>query len=181
MRSHLFRHQRRWLASCVVSFIAGLGACQARPNPERELSTSVSALSPARAARLAERALDASAGLAGVDGLAREPSRVCPDVELQARAISATLPRVLDADTIATKVTAEGCDLTLEYQLVTLAALDVHERGVLAMRSRVAGQLCSDPGAIGVMQRGGRFTNVYYDGAQKRIGLFTVAADDCGI
>jgi hypothetical protein len=181
MCSHLIRHPRRWLASGVVLLGVGLGACQSRPEPERVLSTSIAALSPTSAARLAARAIDASVALGGSESPIREPSRVCPDVELQARAISATLPRVLDADTIATKVTAEGCDLTLEYQLMTLAAQDVQERGVLAMRSRVVGQLCLDPGALGVMQRGGRFTNVYYDRTQVRIGLFTVAADDCGI
>ena len=106
---------------------------------------------------------------------------MCPDVEQQARELSAGLPRALDPDTIATKVEARGCDLVLEYQLVTLSANDVHERGMLAMRSRVVEQLCEDRGALGVMQRGGRFTNVYYDNARTQIGLFTVAADDCGI
>jgi hypothetical protein len=181
MCSHLIRRWRGWLTSCIALLGASVVACQARPEPARELSTSVSALSPATGERATARALETRAALDRAESLAREPSRVCPDVELQARAISATLPRVLDADTVATKVAAEGCDLTLEYQLVTLAARDVQERGVLAMRSRVIDQLCKDSGALGVMQRGGRFTNVYYDGAQTRIGLFTVAADDCGI
>lgn len=181
MRSHLIQRGRLWLAGGVVGLASTLGGCQAPPEPEPELSTSVAALSPVSAARLAARAIDASSALGDLEDGVREPSRVCPDVELQARALSATLPRVLDADTIVTRVTARGCDLTLEYQLVTLAARDVQERGVLAMRSRVVGQLCNDTGALGVMQRGGRFTNVYSDGEQLRIGLFTVAADDCGI
>lgn len=181
MRSHTGRQRPHWIALGVLLQAMALGACKARPEPERELTTQVAALAPATAARLAARAVDASAELGAEASAPRETSRVCPDVELQARALSATLPRVLDADTVATRVTAQGCDLTLEYQLVTLSARDVQERGVLAMRSRVVEQLCSDSGALGVMQRGGRFTNVYYDAAEIRIGLFTVAADDCGI
>jgi hypothetical protein len=50
-----------------------------------------------------------------------------------------------------------------------------------AMRGQVIDRLCADAGALGVMQRGGRFTNVYYDRVHEPIGLFTVAADDCGI
>jgi hypothetical protein len=105
----------------------------------------------------------------------------CPDVERQARELGAELPRQLDADTRATRVSARGCDLTLEYELVTLSAKDVSASGVRAMRAKVIDQLCSDPGALSVMQRGGRFTNVYYDRAREPITVFTVAADDCGI
>jgi hypothetical protein len=105
----------------------------------------------------------------------------CPDVERQARELGAELPRQLDADTRATRVSTRGCDLTLEYELVTLSAKDVADSGMRAMRRRVIDQLCSDRGALSVMQRGGRFTNVYYDNAREPIGLFTVAADDCGI
>ena len=99
----------------------------------------------------------------------------------QARELAEALPRRLDDDTLATAVTANGCDLTLEYQLVTLDAKDVTENGLSAMRSSVRGELCADRGALAVMQLGGRFTNVYYDRAHARIGLFSVAADDCGI
>jgi hypothetical protein len=95
--------------------------------------------------------------------------------------VPGALPRQLDADTRATRVSAQGCDLTLEYELVTLSAKDVLEPGMRAMRRQVTGQLCSDPGALGVMQRGGRFTNVYHDRVHEPIGVFTVAADDCGI
>ncbi len=115
------------------------------------------------------------------DPVAAPPVTVCPDVQEQARALGATLPRQLDADTRATRVTARGCDLTLEYEIVTLSASDVSESGMRAMRGQVMTQLCSDKGALGVMHRGGRFTNVYYDQARAPIGLFTVAADDCGI
>jgi hypothetical protein len=183
MGSQLVRRRRLWLASGVVSLAAGLGACRTKPGPERELSTSVAALtpSPAVAARPGARVDATSATHERLASAPLEANRVCPDVERQARELGAALPRALDADTIATGVTARGCDLTLEYQLVTLSAQDVEERGLLAMRARVVDQLCDDAGALSVMQRGGRFTNVYYDGAHTRIGLFTVAADDCGI
>jgi hypothetical protein len=183
MRSLLIRRRALAAASGLLVFAAGLGACQTNPASERELSTSVAALTPAPAltARLGERENAASSDSEGPASARREASRLCPDVEQQARELGATLPRALDADTIATRVTAEGCDLTLEYQLVTLSARDVQERGLLVMRARVVDQLCGDSGALGVMQRGGRFTNVYYDGEHTRIGLFTVAADDCGI
>jgi hypothetical protein len=182
MRSQLIRRRRQWYAGGVMLLAAAHGGCQRER--QHELSTSVAALTPAAltpaaerlAARENEANIDAGAAIA-----ARGPSRVCPDVEQQARELGAALPRVLDADTIATGVTASGCDLTLEYQLVTLSARDVQESGLLAMRARVREQLCADTGALGVLLRGGRFTNVYYDSTHTRIGLFTVAADDCGI
>ena len=158
----------------AVGIVLALGGCRASgAEPSREIVSEVQALSP-------------SPVLVSVPALERdsadEPTiSVCPDVQRQAREIGATLPRQLDADTRATRVTALGCDLTLEYEIVTLSANDVSDSGMRAMRNQVTTQLCADKGALGVMHRGGRFTNVYYDRARAPIGLFTVAADDCGI
>ena len=151
------------LGGCRASHAEGLG----------EVVTEVHALSPSSVG-MARQELERE--------VVAEPTVImCPDVQEQARELDATLPRQLDADTRATRVTALGCDLTLEYELVTLSANDVSESGMRAMRGQVTTQLCSDRGALGVMHRGGRFTNVYYDRARSPIGLFTVAADDCGI
>ena len=139
-------------------------ACQIEPSPSADIEvvTSVQALAPHPALM--------------------EPQRiVCPEVNRQARELGAMLPRQLDADTLALAVTAKGCDLTLEYQLTTLEAKDVTESGLRAVRLRVGEQLCTDRGALGVMQQGGRFTNIYYDKAKAPIGLFSVSAEDCGI
>jgi hypothetical protein len=159
---------RTWLVPCALALLP-CSACQARATVrERELRTEVAALTRAPPAPVAPAPPPPS------------PSG-CPEVERQARELGAALPRQLDADTRATRVSAQGCDLTLEYELVTLSAEDVADSGMRAMRSRVTDQLCADAGALAVMQRGGRFTNVYYDRVHAPIGLFTVAADDCGI
>ncbi len=76
-------------------------------------------------------------------------------------------------------MTAQGCNLTLEYELSTLTASDVASGGVPAMRQRVVAQLCSDRGARAVLERGGTFTNVYYDRVHAPIGRFSVAGEDC--
>ena len=146
------------------------------------LVTRIEALAPAPRS---EPSVPAVAPTPAPEELVREafelPPTRCPEVARQARELSEVLPRQLDGDTLATAVTANGCDLTLEYQLVTLDAKDVSEKGMTAMRSSVRSELCSDRGALAVMQEGGRFTNVYYDRTRARIGLFSVAADDCGI
>jgi hypothetical protein len=168
--------------------LAGAGCEMAEPR-EREVVTQIAALEPSPAPAGTPPAAAGAMSPVATSPIAPstepEPSdrahSACPDVERQARELGAVLPRQLDADTRATGVTAQGCDLTLEYQLVTLTANEVAESGLRAMRSRVMDQLCSDTGALGVMQRGGRFTNVYYDRVHAPIGVFTVAADDCGI
>jgi hypothetical protein len=158
-------------------------ACRVAPEPEaREIVTEVAALSasPGAAVLAARAAPQGDAAQAPEVGEA-VGDRHCPDVQRQARALGGGLPRRLDDDTRVTAITARGCDLVFEYELTTLDAKDVAAGGMAAMSTRVGDQLCSDPGALGVMQRGGRFTNVYYDRARVQIGLFTVAADDCGI
>lgn len=170
------RH-RVWISAWAIAL--GSWGCERASRVEpAELVTSVAALAPAPRAEL-------SATAPAPEDLVREafelPPTRCPEVARQAQELSEGLPRRLDADTLATAVTANGCDLTLEYQLVTLDAKDVSEKGMTAMRSSVRSELCSDRGALAVMQLGGRFTNVYYDRARTRIGLFSVAADDCGI
>jgi hypothetical protein len=155
----------------AMAVTLAIGGCRGAERP-REIVTEVQALQPS------------ATGVAAPEpegGSVVEPMSVCPDVQEQARELGATLPQQLDPDTRATGVTARGCDLTLEYELVTLSAREVSESGLRAMRGQVTAQLCSDKGALGVMHRGGRFTNVYYDRARAPIGLFTVAADDCGI
>jgi hypothetical protein len=159
--------------------LAGVGCKGAAEPREREVVTQVAALEPLPTPG-ARSPVELSANARSATPEPRTRS-ACPDVEQQARELGAGLPRQLDADTRATGVTAQGCDLTLEYELVTLAANEVAEGGLRAMRGRVMEQLCSDTGALGVMQRGGRFTNVYYDRVHAPIGVFTVAADDCGI
>lgn len=152
-----------WLGLFLLAVTPWCAACEVF-DEEREVVTQVAALAP----------LPPRAPLL-------PPRSPCPDVERQARELAAELPRQLDDDTRASRVTAKGCDLTLEYQLVTLSASDIVESRMRAVRGRVIDQLCSDRGALGVMQRGGRFTNVYYDRASEPIGVFTVGADDCGI
>ena len=165
------RH-RVWISAWAIAL--GSWACEtASPREPAALVTSIAALAPAPREELSAPA---------PEELVREafelPPTRCPEVARQARELAEALPRRLDDDTLATAVTANGCDLTLEYQLVTLDAKDVTENGLSAMRSSVRGELCADRGAL---QLGGRFTNVYYDRAHARIGLFSVAADDCGI
>jgi hypothetical protein len=154
---------------CLFTLTLSCVACRTEPTTEeRALVTEVAQLSARPAAAVAPTPL--------------APLRSeCADVERQARELGADLPRQLDADTRATRVSARGCDLTLEYELVTVSARDVPEKNMSALRRRVKGQLCSDPGVLGVMRRGGRVTNVYYDRGREPIDLFTVAADDCGI
>jgi hypothetical protein len=160
--------QIAWFGPCLLAVAPSGVACQAQPpGQERALVTEVASLTPQPAAAVAPALLP--------------PRSICPDVERQARELAADLPRQLDADTRATRVSARGCDLTIEYELVTLSARDVAEKNTRALRRRVKGQLCSDPGVLGVLQRGGRVTSVYYDRAREPIDLFTVAADDCGI
>jgi hypothetical protein len=160
-----------------LALLAGL----ALAGCERELVTQVEALKPFAQAPSAPSAVLTEQMFAREEVPERPPVTACSDVEKKARELAAVLPRQLDADTRATRVTAKGCDLRLEYELLTLDADEVSERGMRAMRHRVLDRLCSDKGALAVMQRGGRFTNVYFDRAQAPIGLFTVAADDCGI
>lgn len=103
----------------------------------------------------------------------------CEFVEREARKLAASLPKQLDEDTAATRVGASGCNLTLEYQLLTLTAAEVDPSGMHAMRARVVGQLCSEPAARATLERGGTFTNVYNDQVGARIGHFTVKVRDC--
>jgi hypothetical protein len=169
-RSHRFRSLT--VAALAASWSAG---CDAERRAEAVLTTRVEALTPAPRPELAATPTDLAPDISEL------APRRCPEVARQASELSATLPRELDPDTLATGVTADGCDLTIEYQLVTLDAKDVTEQGLRAMRGSVQGELCADRGALAVMQQGGRFTNIYYDRARARIGLFSVAADDCGI
>lgn len=110
---------------------------------------------------------------------ARSSDPACERVEQEARKLDDSLPKQLDADTSALRVTARGCDLTLEYQLLTLAAVEVPPSGVLAMRDRVVSQLCADPAARSTLDRGGSFTNIYRDRARAHVGQFTVSDADC--
>lgn len=103
----------------------------------------------------------------------------CDFVEREARKLGASLPKRLDEDTAATRVSASGCNLTLEYQMLTLTAAEVDPRGMHAMRGRVVSQLCSDPAARATLERGGTFTNVYNDQVGARIGHFSVKVRDC--
>jgi hypothetical protein len=173
--------RRTGLGRCWLGLLAGLALAGCEREREREIVTRVAALTP-----LAPPPAGAEAGFSteahpAQDLPERRPVTACSDVEKKASELAAVLPRQLDADTRATRVTATGCDLRLEYELLTLVAEEVSERGMRAMRSEVLDRLCADKGALAVMQRGGRFTNVYYDRMQAPIGLFTVAADDCGI
>jgi hypothetical protein len=171
--------RHRLLQHSYALLVAALGAaCREAPEPKaREIVTQVEALTPSPGAA---GPFTASAPRAGEHDEPIGAAR-CPEVQRQASNLAAGLPRRLDADTLATGVTAQGCDLIFEYELTTLDAKDVAAGGMAAMSSRVSEQLCSDRGALAVMQRGGRFTNVYYDRARVQIGLFTVTADDCGI
>lgn len=184
MASTRVRRTRLDCGSLLV--LAGLSLAACELPPERAIVTRVEALKPlappvaAAGAVLSERALLEHALLED-EVPARPPITACSDVERKASELAEGLPRDLDADTRATRVTATGCDLRLEYELLTLAAQQVSERGLRAMRRQVLDRLCVDKGALAVMQRGGRFTNVYFDREQAPIGLFTVAADDCGI
>jgi len=175
------RSPKQWFGPGLFVGFA-LGACNLAAEPERELVTRVEALKPvAPSAPATKLVFEERAAFEQDDAPERPPVTACSDVEKKARELAAVLPQQLDEDTRATGVTAQGCDLRLEYQLSTLSAHQVSERGIRAMRRRVLDRLCADKGALAVMQRGGRFTNVYYDRERVQIGLFTVAADDCGI
>ena len=177
----------RWWVLPLSTGIA-LAACDLGAKPERQIVTQVRALAPAapgvKLAKAADRQRSADEERAAFerdDVPERPPVTACSDVEHKARALAAELPRQLDPDTRATAVSAKGCDLRFDYELSTLSARDVSERGMRAMRRQVLDRLCNDKGALAVMQRGGRITNVYTDREHEPIGLFTVAADDCGI
>lgn len=155
------------LCAFCVGAVLTLFGCRARPEPQP--TTQVEALRPADAAR----AEDARHPAGPADTTA------CDFVEREARKLDASFPRQLDADTAVTRVHARGCALTLEYQLLTLAASDVAPSGLLAMRERVTRQLCDDAAARATLERGGTFTNVYRDRARAHVGQFTVARGDC--
>lgn len=157
--SHAIR--RRCSRLCLALASVALSGCRAEP--EATLSTRVEALKPLT--------LAASPQLAG------DPE--CDFVQHEARKLNASLPRQLDADTAATSVTANGCALTLAYRISNLSASDVAPGGMLAMRQQVTEQLCHDAAARATLERGGTFTNVYYDDESARIGEFTVGKDDC--
>lgn len=147
--------------SAILLSAALLSNCAVEP--EAQVSTRVEALLP----RLASAAP------------AKPAEGPCELVEREARKLGASMPRALDEHTRVTAVTARGCALTLEYQILDLKAADVAPMGVAAMRERVVGQLCADAAALATLQRGGSFTNIYYDEARARIGEFTVAHADC--
>jgi hypothetical protein len=178
LRFRRLRFRRLGFGRGSLALLAGLAL--AGCEHEREIVTQVEALKPLAQAPVASPGLTADV-FTRDEVPERPPITACSDVEKKARELAAALPRQLDADTRATRVSATGCDLRLEYELVTLDASDVSERGMRAMRHQVLDRLCSDKGALAVMQRGGRFTNVYYDRVQAPIALFTVSADDCGI
>lgn len=156
--SHAVRRRRCSGVPLVLSALA-LSGCRAEH--EGQVSTRVEALQPLPTAPLP----------------VRDPE--CEFVQREARKLNASLPRQLDADTAATLVTARGCDLTLEYRISNLSASDVAPSGMSAMREQVVEQLCDDTAARATLERGGTFTNVYYDGESTRIGQFTVARNDC--
>jgi hypothetical protein len=164
-----------WLGAglCLLGCSTVL-ACESERQPA--VVTLVQALSPAATSEDAARARSVPA----VVSVAEQPSLApCAEAERQARELSASLPQQLDADTRATRVTARGCDLTMEYELTTLRAADVAPGAVDAMQEQVIGQLCQDRGALAVLQRGGVFTNAYYDRVHAPIGHFSVAIEDC--
>jgi len=146
----------RWSIRCAA-LIAALCGCQNEqeplPNVRVETLRPVTVSAPADAA--------------------------CEFVEREALKLGASLPKRLDEDTAATRVSASGCNLTLEYQLLTLSVAEVDPGGMHAMRGRVVEQLCTDPAARATLERGGTFTNVYNDRAGARIGHFTVKVRDC--
>jgi len=146
-----------WSTRCTAVF-AALSGCQREHEAPR--SVRIEALQPVAVA-------------------AAPADAACEFVEREARKLGASLPKQLDEDTAATRVSASGCNLTLEYQLLTLTAAEVDPSGMHAMRGRVVGQLCTDPAARATLERGGTFTNVYNDQAGARIGHFTVKVRDC--
>jgi hypothetical protein len=147
----------RWGIRCMAAF-AALCGCE-----EQETQHTVRVAHALQPATLPAAPADAA----------------CELVEREARKLGASLPKRLDEDTAATRVSASGCNLTLEYQLLTLTAAEVDPGGMHAMRGRVVGQLCTDPAARATLERGGTFTNVYNDQAGARIGHFTVKVRDC--
>ncbi len=150
-------------ASRCRSVLATIVLSACRAEPEAQISTHVEALLPASRPAAQGSPSDAA----------------CEFVEREARKLNASMPRQLDTDTAATRVTARGCALTLEYQLLNLVSAEVAPAGMQAMRARVADQLCTDLAARATLERGGTFTNVYSDQSHARIGQFTVSADDC--
>lgn len=129
---------------------------------------------------------DATPTSVRVEALAARPApapaagdAACEFVEREARKLNASLPKRLDEDTAATRVSALGCDLTLEYQMLNLSAHDVAPSGMHAMRARVVEQLCADTAARATLERGGTFTNLYLDQSRSPIGHFTVRVRDC--
>jgi hypothetical protein len=178
--------QRMRLGYGSLALLGGFALTGCDREPEREIVTQLEALKPLVMRASAPEVTSphhVSPNAAFLeDEVAERPAvTTCSDVERKARELAAVLPHQLDADTRVMGVTATGCDLRLEYELSTLTAREVSQRGLRAMRSRVLDGLCLDKGALAVMQRGGRFTNVYYDREGAQIALFTVAADDCGI
>jgi len=125
----------------------------------------------------------ATVASAGVDPADLDPvdeaAHYCRQVEQQARATNASLPKRLDRDTSATRVVAYGCDVVLEYAMHDLSVEEVAANGMRGMRDDVLQKLCSDRGARGVMEHGGSFTNVYRDQKSLLIDQFLITKDDC--
>lgn len=156
------RRARAW-AAWAGSVLGATLLCGCPAEPERPVSRRVEALLPGSA----------------LSPVASPPDPRCEFVEREARKLDASLPRQLDADTAATRVTARGCDLTLEYQVLNLAAAEVAPSGMQVMRARVVAQLCTDTAARATLEHGGSFTNVYHDELRAQIGQFTVRRGDC--
>jgi hypothetical protein len=153
-------HRRRSRLHLLLAAVAFSG-CQTEP--EARVSTRIEALQPQPPAASLPPVADAE----------------CEFVEREAQKLNTSLPRQLDADTAATRVTARGCELTLEYRISNLSASDVAPGGMAAMRGQVVEQLCEDSAARATLERGGTFTNVYYGDDSASIGQFTVRKDDC--
>jgi hypothetical protein len=147
-----------WSARCLAAWMA-LSSCR----QENETAPSVRVQALTAAPVPAPKADDTA----------------CDFVEREARKLNASLPKRLDEDTAATRVSALGCDLTLEYQMLNLSAEDVSPSGLHAMRARVVEQLCADTAARATLERGGTFTNLYLDQSRAPIGHFTVRVRDC--
>jgi hypothetical protein len=155
--------------------------CKAKPDaPEPQLVTEVQMVRPAaERAPVAAGAAVVPVAAPSVDSV-QEQAEFCRKVERQALDTNASLPQRLDKDTSATRVVAYGCDVVLEYAMLDLSVDDVAVDGVHAMRQEVLQKLCSDPGARGVLDHGGSFTNVYRDERLALIDQFTITTVDCG-
>ncbi|MBW2712919.1 MAG: hypothetical protein JRC77_04130, partial [Deltaproteobacteria bacterium] len=90
------------------------------------------------------------------------------------------LPIMVDSDTKLEKVSADGNEMKLHYELVNFISSDVDTDVFLSnMKPAIAGQSCATPSLRAVMDQGGTIAYLYNGNDKKEIATFSVGKDSC--